>query len=159
MARAVDLRGLRHTLDRLAAGVGMSPPVSGLNLLPAALRRAQIARRCLAPGEHGAAAFGDRPLTTLVAGATKLARELARDVLADLLTLPSAEREVLLKTLQVWFAEHGSAKDAAERLFVHPNTVRYRIRRIQELTKRDLADPRGAAELYMAIETQRLAGA
>lgn len=156
VARAVDLRGLRQSLDRLAAGVGMSPPVSGLTLLPAALRRAQIARRCLAPGEHGVAAFADRPLTTLVAGAAKLARELTRDILADLLILPTTERDVLLKTLQVWFAEQGSAKDAAERLFVHPNTVRYRIRRIQELTKRDLTDPRAAAELYLAIETHRL---
>ncbi|MFC5287015.1 PucR family transcriptional regulator [Actinokineospora guangxiensis] len=156
VARAVDLRGLRQSLDRLAAGVGMSPPVSGLNLLPAALRRAHIARRCLAAGEHGVVAFADRPLTTLVAGAGTLARELTRDILADLLTLPAAERDVLLKTLQVWFAEQGSAKDAAERLFVHPNTVRYRIRRIQELTKRDLTDPRAAAELYLAIETHRL---
>ncbi|MGX7825475.1 PucR family transcriptional regulator [Actinokineospora sp. 24-640] len=156
VARTVDLRGLRQSLDRLGGAVGMSPPVSGLNLLPAALRRARIARRCLAPGETGAVAFADRPLTTLVAGAPQLARELTRDILADLLTLPVAERDVLLKTLQVWFTEHGSAKDAAERLFVHPNTVRYRIRRIQELTRRDLADPRGAAELYLAIETHRL---
>ncbi|GGS15351.1 PucR family transcriptional regulator [Actinokineospora fastidiosa] len=154
-----DLRGLRQSLDRLAGAVGMSPPVTGMHLLPAALRRARIARRCLAPGEHGAAAFTDRPLTTLVAGAGALAGELARDILANLLALPAAERDVLLTTLRVWFAEHGSAKDAAERLFVHPNTVRYRIRRVQELTGRDLADPRGTAELYLAIETQRLGAA
>ncbi|MGW5054841.1 PucR family transcriptional regulator [Actinokineospora sp. NPDC004072] len=158
VARAVDLRGLRQSLDRAPGAVGISPPVAGLGLLPAALRRARIARGCLAPGERGVVAFGDRPLTTLVAGAPQLARELARDVLADLLALPAAERDVLLKTLRVWFAEHGSAKDAAERLFVHPNTVRYRIRRVQELTRRDLADPRGSAELYLAIEAHRLDG-
>ncbi|MDQ3785756.1 MAG: helix-turn-helix domain-containing protein, partial [Actinomycetota bacterium] len=50
----------------------------------------------------------------------------------------------------------GSARDAAERLFEHPNTVRYRIRRVQELTGRDLGDPKGIAELYLAVESIRL---
>jgi DNA-binding PucR family transcriptional regulator len=79
-------------------------------------------------------------------------------VLTDLLALPAAERDVLLATLRAWFTEHGSARDAAERLFVHPNTVRYRIRRVQELTGRDLGDPRGIAELYLAVESVRLGG-
>lgn len=156
--RTADLRVLRQALDVATFAVGVSPAVSGLPLLPAALRRARIARACLAPGETGLVGFGDRPVTTLVAGAPKLARELAKDVLADLLALPAAERDVLLRTLRAWFAEHGSARDAAERLFVHPNTVRYRIRRVQDLTGRDLTDPRGISELYVAVESVRLAG-
>jgi hypothetical protein len=156
--RTADVRALRQALEAASFAVGLSPAVSGLALLPAALRRARIAHACLAPGETGVAGFGDRPLTTLVAGAQKLARELSHHVLADLLALPSAEREVLLNTLHAWFAEHGSAKDAAERLFVHPNTVRYRIRRVQDLTGRDLTDPRGISELYLAVESVRLDG-
>ncbi|MEU7527653.1 helix-turn-helix domain-containing protein [Saccharothrix sp. NPDC042600] len=154
--RSADLRALRQALDAASFPVGVSPAVAGLRLLPAALRRARIARACLAPGETGAVGFGDRPVTTMVAGAPKLARELAKEVLKDLLALPEAEREPLLRTMQVWFAEHGSARDAAERLFVHPNTVRYRIRRVQELTGRDLTDPRGISELYLAVESVRL---
>lgn len=156
--RTADLRALRKALEGTASAVGVSPPVSGLPLIPAALSRARIARACLAAGETGVIGFGERPVSTLVAGAPKLARELARDVLTDLLALPTAERDVLLATLQAWFAEHGSARDAAERLFVHPNTVRYRIRRVQELTGRDLGDPRGIAELYLAVESVRLGG-
>ncbi|CRK61361.1 Regulator of polyketide synthase expression [Alloactinosynnema sp. L-07] len=154
--RATDLRLLREALDTAGHGIGMSPPVSGLRRVPAALRRARIARRCLAPGETGVAGFGDQPLTTLVAGSLELARELARDVLSGVLELPKAEQEVLLRTLHAWYAEGGSAKATAARLFVHPNTVRYRIRRIQDLTKRDLADPRNVAELFAAVETARL---
>jgi hypothetical protein len=156
VGRSADLRSLRKALEGTASAVGISPPVSGLPLIPAALSRARIARACLAPGETGVIGFGERPVSTLVAGAPKLARELARDVLADLLALPAAERDVLLATLRAWFTEHGSARDAAERLFVHPNTVRYRIRRVQELTGRDLGDPRGIAELYLAVESVRL---
>jgi hypothetical protein len=151
-----DLRELSRALNTLPHGVGMSPPVTGLRRLPNALRRARIARRCLAPGATGVAGFGDRPLTTLVAGAAELAAELAREVLAGVLALPPAERDVLLATLHAWYDESGSAKAAAERLFVHPNTVRYRVRRVQELTGRDLADPRGSAELYAAVESVRL---
>lgn len=158
VGRTADLRALRKALEGAASSVGMSPPVSGLPLVPAALGRARIARACLAEGETGVIGFGERPVSTLVAGAPKLARELARDVLTDLLALPAAERDVLLATLHAWFAEHGSARDAAERLFVHPNTVRYRIRRVQELTGRDLGDPRGIAELYLAVESVRLSG-
>jgi hypothetical protein len=156
VGRTADLRALRKSLEGGSSAVGISPPVSGLPLIPAALSRARIARACLAPGEVGVIGFGERPVSTLVAGAPKLARELARDVLRDLLTLPAAERDVLLVTLRAWFTEHGSARDAAERLFVHPNTVRYRIRRVQELTGRDVGDPRGVAELYLAVESVRL---
>lgn len=158
VGRTADLRALRQALEGTASAVGISPPVSGLPLVPAALSRARIARACLATGETGVVGFGERPVSTLVAGAPKLARELAGDMLADLLALPVAERDVLLCTLHAWFAEHGSARDAAERLFVHPNTVRYRIRRVQELTGRDLGDPRGIAELYLAVESVRLGG-
>lgn len=158
VGRTADLRALRKALEGTESAVGISPPVSGLPLVPAALSRARIARACLADGETGVIGFGERPVSTLVAGAQKLARELANDVLSDLLALPAAERDVLLATLRAWFTEHGSARDAAERLFVHPNTVRYRIRRVQELTGRDLGDPRGIAELYLAVESVRLGG-
>lgn len=156
VGRTTDLRALRQALERTNSAVGISPPVSGLPLIPAALSRARIARACLAPGETGVIGFGERPVSTLVAGAPKLARELANDVLTELLSLPAAERDVLLCTLHAWFADHGSARDAAERLFVHPNTVRYRMRRVQELTGRDLGDPKGIAELYLAVESIRL---
>ncbi|MER6427529.1 helix-turn-helix domain-containing protein [Streptomyces sp900105245] len=50
---------------------------------------------------------------------------------------------------------HATA-DAAERLFVHPNTVRYRLRRIEELTGRPLTDPLTVADLGAALYALRL---
>jgi len=44
----------------------------------------------------------------------------------------------------------------AEVLYCHPNTVRYRLRRLQELTGRSLSDPRGIAELAAAAYALRL---
>ncbi|SES09387.1 PucR family transcriptional regulator [Actinokineospora terrae] len=148
-----DLTPVRQTLS---GAVGVSPVVS-LRHLPWAVQRARIALRCLAPGENGVVVFGDRAVTSLVAGSPKLAVELSRMVLGGLLALPASERDVLIRTLVAWFEVAGSAKEAAELLFVHPNTVRYRIRRVQELTGRDPARPRDGAELLLAVEAARLA--
>ncbi|GAA3027245.1 PucR family transcriptional regulator [Actinokineospora globicatena] len=148
-----DLSIVRQSLS---SAVGVSPVVS-LRHLPWAVQRARIALRCLAPGETGVVVFGDRAVTSLVAGSPKIAGELSRLVLGKLLALPVSERDVLIRTLVAWFEVDGSAKEAGERLFVHPNTVRYRIRRVQELTGRDQARPRDGAELLLAVEAARLA--
>lgn len=154
--RESALRSLRQELGSGAFAVGISPIVRTLDALPVALRKARIARRCLLPGASGAVSFGDQPVTTLVAGSLGLAREVAADMLAGVFALPAAERQVLLTTLQVWFTEDGSAQNTGQKLFVHANTVRYRIRRIQELTGRDLTKPRAVAELFVAMEAARL---
>ncbi|WP_306822962.1 helix-turn-helix domain-containing protein [Streptomyces sp. 5112.2] len=46
--------------------------------------------------------------------------------------------------------------DATEGLFVHPNTVRHRPRRVAELTGRSLTDPMTAADLGAALYALRL---
>lgn len=156
LERAAELSAVRGLLSSGGLAVGMSTPVGELAEVPTAVQRARIARRCLSTGAAGVVVYGAEPVTTLVAGAPTLARELARDLLSEILACPSAEQEVLLSTLRAWYDGGGSAKDAAERLFVHPNTVRYRLRRVQELTGRDLTHPRAVAELYTALEAVRL---
>ena len=46
-----------------------------------------------------------------------------------------------LATLRAYLDAHGDVGAAAERLGVHPNTLRYRLRRLGELTGVDLRDP------------------
>lgn len=154
--RTEDLRALREELGGGSLAVGMSRPFAGLAETPTAFGRARVALRSLPRGRTGVAVFGESPVPTLVAGSPALARDVARAVLAGVLSLPAVERKVLLDTLSAWFHSGGAAKTAADGLFVHPNTVRYRMRRIQDLTRRDPADPIGAAELYVALETVRL---
>ncbi|CAM5258019.1 hypothetical protein SCANM63S_04400 [Streptomyces canarius] len=48
------------------------------------------------------------------------------------------------------------AAEAAGRLFVHPNTVRNRLRRIEQLTGRSLSDPAVLADLGAALYALRL---
>lgn len=64
----------------------------------------------------------------------------------------------LLPTLETYL-EGGAAIEACARaLFVHPNTVRYRLRRVAELTGRAPTDPRDALVLRAAVVAGRLAG-
>lgn len=54
-------------------------------------------------------------------------------------------------------AEHGgSAERTGAALYCHPNTIRNRLRRLQELTRRDLADPWQMSEVAAALQAYGL---
>jgi DNA-binding PucR family transcriptional regulator len=63
----------------------------------------------------------------------------------------------LIETLDAYLEVGGVLEACARRLFVHPNTVRYRLRRITELTGRTPSDPRDALVLRMGLAVGRLA--
>ncbi|MFE0513734.1 PucR family transcriptional regulator [Streptomyces sp. NPDC058964] len=149
-APAAESTGLR-ILRRAHARVGVSPGFHSLRDTPQALRFARLALAGLPGTGPGVARFDDNPLAMVVAAAPAEAAHLVTVTLQPVLDLPAAERARLLETLEHWFAAAGSAADAARSLFVHPNTVRYRLRRIEELTGRALSDPRAAADLGAAL--------
>ncbi len=70
-------------------------------------------------------------------------------------TLARAGRE-LMETLDAFFAAGGVLESTARALFVHPNTVRYRLRRVAELTGYSATVARGAFALQIALVIGRL---
>ncbi|WP_406404774.1 helix-turn-helix domain-containing protein [Streptomyces sp. NBC_00879] len=146
-------------LRRAGARVGVSPCFHSLRDTPQALRFARLALAGLQGTGPGVARFDDNPLAMVVAAAPAEAAHLVEVVLQPLLDLPAAERSRLLETLEHWYAAAGSATDAARSLFVHPNTVRYRLRRVEDLAGRSLSDPRAAADIGAALLAVRRAGA
>ncbi|MFD7671871.1 PucR family transcriptional regulator [Streptomyces anulatus] len=146
-AEAACLRVLR----RIPARVGFSPTFQALQDTPQALRFARLALAGLRSGSTGVARFDDNPLAMVVAASPAEAAHLVAAVLQPVIDLPAPERNRLLKTLEHWFAAAGSAGAAAQSLFVHPNTVRYRLRRVEELTGRSLSDPRTTADIGAAL--------
>ncbi|MEU1229759.1 helix-turn-helix domain-containing protein [Streptomyces sp. NPDC005828] len=154
-AETTCLRILRRTRAR----VGFSPRFDSLQDTPQALRFARLALAGLEGTGPGVARFDDDPLAMVVAAAPAEAAHLMEVVLRPVLDLPAAERSRLLRTLEHWFAAAGSASGAAGSLFVHPNTVRYRLRRVEELTGRSLSDPRAAADFGAALLAVRNRGA
>jgi DNA-binding PucR family transcriptional regulator len=65
------------------------------------------------------------------------------------------EREVLFATFRTWLENDGSLRKVGELLFCHPNTVRYRLHRVEQRTGRCLSRPRDIAELSLAFEVHR----
>jgi DNA-binding PucR family transcriptional regulator len=95
--------------------------------------------------------FSDAAINTMAAGAPDVATELAMIVLNRVLTLQETERDLVLDTVRQYFAAGGSVADTSRAMFVHPNTVRNRLKRFESLTLRSLSDPRQSAELYLAV--------
>ena len=69
--------------------------------------------------------------------------------------LPEDELELLLGTFEAWVRANGSATAAGAELFCHPNTVRYRLRRIESGSGRTLGNPGEVAELVTAVRAWR----
>jgi DNA-binding PucR family transcriptional regulator len=86
---------------------------------------------------------------------TSLAEARTTVLLDEIVTLVSADERLvdprvrelqardpaLAQTLRVYLDEFGDVAAAAEQLHVHPNTVRYRVRRIETMLTTSLADP------------------
>jgi PucR family transcriptional regulator, purine catabolism regulatory protein len=71
---------------------------------------------------------------------------------------PLREQVPLLETLRIYFVVNMNVAEAALRLNVHRNTVRYRLARIEELLDMRLNAPRTIANLHLALLTERLEG-
>jgi PucR C-terminal helix-turn-helix domain/GGDEF-like domain len=153
----VRLERLCTLLAELTNGpVGVSEQYTKLDQTPNALRQARLAYLAAAPPPHRLVRYEDVPIAVLLATAPDAAGTVASRILGPVLALPESECDNILSTLRVWFAEDGATSVAAEKMHVHRNTVRYRLRRLEELTGRSLGQPTGLAELYLALEATRI---
>jgi purine catabolism regulator len=62
----------------------------------------------------------------------------------------------LVRSLEVFIEQNGQWERAARELFCHRHTLRYRIRRIEELTGRDLSSARDRIEFWLALRGREL---
>jgi DNA-binding PucR family transcriptional regulator len=83
---------------------------------------------------------------------------MADAVLGGVFEMAESDRAALLATTRAWLAAGGSASTAARSLHVHRNTVRFRIRRFEEITGRNVTEPMDAVEVYVALEAARILG-
>jgi sugar diacid utilization regulator len=159
MRPGFDLQRLIDTLADLARGrVGLSLVFDSVDRAHAARLEARQACAAITPHQHEVGVYGQRPLAAFLAMNADATHEFARQVIGPVLELPGDDGLVLLETARVWLDADGSSSAAAGRMYLHRNTVRYRIKRLRELTGRDLARPIDAAELHVALECARVLG-
>lgn len=88
----------------------------------------------------------------------ELAGALVRRALAPVAELAPAERDRLLDTLAAWLDHQRHTPEVAARLHVHPQTVRYRMAKLQELLGDALDTPAGRFEIGLALRARAFLG-
>jgi len=136
--------------ERLRAG---RPAGMGRAVAAGDLRRTLLeARSALATRPEGVATFADlgsvRLLLSLQEDGTL--RSFCDAVLGGL------EDAALLRSLDAFIEANGQWERAAHRLAIHRHTLRHRIRRVEELTGRDLGSARDRNEFWLALRGREL---
>jgi hypothetical protein len=139
-------------LGELATGpVGVSAVVHGAASVASAWRLADTAARTLRAGQPRVVTIDDRLPEALLSSSPEITRRLVEQSLGRVLELPGDERDVLLDTLAAFLAADGSPTRAADQLYCHRNTVMHRLRRIEQVTGRSVADPRARLLWQLAL--------
>ncbi|MFZ0325425.1 MAG: PucR family transcriptional regulator [Actinomycetes bacterium] len=126
---------------------GVSDPVLAATDLADGLRQARRALAAAAP--DGVRTFGDLAREGVVG---LLDLETGRGFADRLLApLESRERGDLVASVRAWLAHHGQWDAAATSLGVHRHTLRYRMRRVEELLGKSLDDADLRADLWIAL--------
>jgi hypothetical protein len=148
------------TVRALAQYFGDGPIVIGPTV-PHLFAAGRSARAALS-GLSAARAWPDAPRPVL-ANELLVERVLAGDatarrVMIDRIYRPlSTAGKALFETATTYLDGGGGLESTARVLFVHPNTVRYRLGRISVVTGYDLSQPREAHTVRLAIAVGRLA--
>jgi DNA-binding PucR family transcriptional regulator len=142
--------------DRVTATVGVGPVVRESARLPHARAGADRALRVLRTGTQRVARLADVHVETLLLELRDLIEARGDQPTGPIARLVAYDREhntSLVETLRAWLDAFGDVMTAAAAVYVHPNTFRYRLRRLAEVADLDLADPetRFAAMLQLRV--------
>src|ERR1700753_197616 len=137
------------------ARVGVSAPFEGLRETTPALHFARMMLRGKRDSGSSVAVFDNSILAAAVVSAPEAMIRTVGAALNGFSDLPDEEREMLFETVRVWQDNNACVRDAADVLFCHPNTVRYRLRKIEARSGRSLSRPKDVVELYLAFEAHR----
>lgn len=78
---------------------------------------------------------------------------LAVEILQPVREHDARDGAELMLSLIVYFRHHGKVRPAAAELFVHEHTLNYRLRKVEQITGRDLRNYRDMFELWLAVES------
>jgi hypothetical protein len=136
--------------------LGLSGELTGAAALRGGVEEAGHARR-LAEARDGGVVTSDEIYTHTLLLATvpgDVRRSFARRLLGPLLDYDAGHQSELVRTLATFLDCAGSWNACAERMHVHVNTVRYRIKRVEELTGRDLSTMADRVDLFLALRAE-----
>ncbi|MEY7972196.1 helix-turn-helix domain-containing protein [Saccharomonospora xinjiangensis] len=137
---------------RVAAGIG---GVCDVTQLPAGKQEADeclalhVTRQGTVPVDYDEA--WSEILLQRLRTAARAGRQPRRGPIAELTRHDAAHHTRYVPTLRAWLEAQGDLGAASAALDVHPNTVRYRMRRMSELVRLELDDPKTRLALVIAL--------
>ncbi|WP_206038032.1 helix-turn-helix domain-containing protein [Rhodococcus sp. HNM0569] len=133
------------------AVVGHTVP---LDKLPASTRIPQSAMELQGRGLlRGDPLFVHDHLDTIIVHRDgRIIAALREQILAPLDGLPAGTRNRLVETLASWLRNMGDRHAVADELFIHPQTVRYRVTQLRKYFGSALDSPRERARMLLALE-------
>ena len=157
LAELYSLAHARIAREECCAGATLAPALGDIIILYHEARTAlDIAR-----GQHLYTApyvYEHGGLAELIVGSsmTEHFRSFASTLLAPLLAQDARSHGRLMETLAAFVAANGNALHAAERLYIHRNTLKYRLRQIEKALGGSLDDPDLRLKLQLALYIRRL---
>ncbi len=151
---ASDFLGRLGSTREVRVGVGtVAEDVQGI---PASRVNADRALRVLqnSPHRDPVALFTTVQVDALLVELGDLARARGDQPTGPVRLLIDHDREKgtqLVETLRAWLDAFGDVSIAAARIYTHPNTFRYRLRRLAEISGLDLADPESRFSAMMQL--------
>ena len=142
VAKRDGASGGREAAERIArralrlvpsSTVGVSSPLQNVWAMPTALQEAQQADRF-----GTSLAFADDHWASL--GVARLAEQLGSCLTMSNPLSRLMANEMLRESVRAWLGNDRNVPEAAKDLGVHPNTLRYRLRRVEEVTGLSLTD-------------------
>jgi len=152
--RPAALEVLRHRAGPEAA-IGISVPLGGVRRLPAARREADWALTVAETAPGRLARYGDQVSLALLRDLDE-ARVVVDRALGALLEYDRAHGSDLVGSLATFLSCQRSWQRTGRALGVHKQTVLYRMRRVEQLTGRVLAETADLAELWVALQARSL---
>ncbi|MER6512433.1 helix-turn-helix domain-containing protein [Nonomuraea sp. NPDC001636] len=145
---------LDHALRGHRAAIGPAVPLAAAaTSLRWAREALELSRRGVLP--RGLLRCADHMATLVVFKDEELVGAMAQARLAPLAHLRPAQQDRLAETLLAWLRHGRGAGEVAARLHVHPQTVRYRLRQLEELYGDQLADPDVRFELEIVLRARQ----
>jgi sugar diacid utilization regulator len=164
VSEASDLVAVRQACQRLSTALGpgvslgMSGWHQGRSTLDVAYAEAEAAVGIAARiGMTGRAVALHEVLVDHMLAASPSARRILADALRPVAEYDASRQAALLPTLRAYMVARFNLTKTAQGLFVNPNTVVYRLRRIKELSGRDIHDLDDLVVLYLAMKLEDLA--
>lgn len=155
-----------HLVDELssrvgdgACGIGVSAVPADLSDGPASLAQArQAAAVCRLKADSPAVFFDDVQIIASLIDITKqdAVRRYIDRTIGELLAYDRRKNMDLTHTLETYLDCSGVARHAAKMLYLHPHSLRYRLRRIVEIQGLDLEDPMARLSAHLAVKLRSL---